>query len=60
MRLTRSFGYRSMRIQPQFDLYNAFNANPVTGIITRFGAAWQNATSVLNPRTIKFGVNITY
>jgi hypothetical protein len=60
IRFTRNFAYRSMRIQPQFDLYNAFNANPVTGIITRFGAAWQNATSVLNPRTIKFGVNITY
>ena len=43
-----------------FDLYNAFNANPVTGIITRYGAAWQNATSVLNPRTVKFGMSMTF
>ena len=60
LRFTRNFVFRSVRVQPQFDLYNAFNANPVTGIITRYGAAWQNATSVLNPRTVKFGVSMTF
>jgi len=27
---------------------------------TRYGAAWENATSVLNPRTVKFGVNLDF
>jgi hypothetical protein len=27
---------------------------------TRYGAAWQNVTSILNPRTVKFGVNMTF
>jgi len=60
VRFTRNVRFRTLRFQPQFDLYNAFNANPVTGMTTRYGTAWQNATSVLNPRTVKFGVNVTF
>ena len=60
LRFTRSFRFGTRRIQPQIDIYNAFNGNPVTGITTRIGTAWQNATSVLNPRTIKFGVNMNF
>ena len=60
IRFTRNFRFRTLRLQPQVDLYNAFNANPVTGIVTRYGTAWQNATSVLNPRTVKFGVNMNF
>jgi hypothetical protein len=60
LRFTRNFMFNSVRVQPQLDIYNAFNANPVTGIITRYGTAWQNATSVLNPRTVKFGVSMTF
>ena len=60
IRFTRNFRFRTVRIQPQVDLYNAFNANPVTGMITRYGAAWQNATAVLGPRTVKFGLSTTF
>ena len=60
IRVTRSFRRGNMRLQPQIDLYNVFNANPVTAMTTRFGAAWENATSVLNPRTVKFGVNMNF
>ena len=49
-----------MRIQPQVDVYNTFNANPVLAMTTRYGTAWENATSVLNPRTLKFGVAMKF
>ena len=60
IRLTRNFRRGNIRVQPQIDLYNAFNANPVLAMTTRFGTAWENATSVLNPRTVKFGVNLNF
>ncbi|MBI3049343.1 MAG: TonB-dependent receptor [Acidobacteria bacterium] len=60
IRVTRNFRWNAARIQPQFDLYNAFNANPVLGMNTRYGPAWQRVTSVLGPRTVKFGVNFTF
>jgi hypothetical protein len=60
VRLTRNFRRGNMRVQPQIDLYNAFNANPVLAMTTRFGTAWENATSVLNPRTVKFGINVNF
>ena len=60
IRLTRNFRRGAMRLQPQIDLYNAFNANPVLAMTTRYGTAWENATSVLNPRTVKFGVNLDF
>ena len=58
--MTRNFRRGNLRFQPQIDLYNAFNANPVLAMTTRFGTAWENATSVLNPRTVKFGVNLNF
>jgi hypothetical protein len=60
VRVTRNFRHGNVRFQPQVDLYNLFNANPVTAMTTRFGAAWENAASVLNPRTVKFGVNMNF
>jgi hypothetical protein len=60
VRFTRNFRFRTARIQPQVDLYNAFNANPVLGINTVYGQSWQKATSVLGPRTVKFGVNMNF
>ena len=60
IRLTRNFRHGGVRLQPQIDLYNLFNANPVLAMTTRYGAAWENATSVLNPRTVKFGVNLDF
>ena len=60
IRVTRNFRYGGIRLQPQMDLYNLFNTNPVLAMTTRYGAAWENATSVLNPRTVKFGVNLDF
>ena len=60
VRFTRNFRFRTLRVQPQLDLYNAFNANPVTGLTTRYGTSWQNATAVLGPRTVKLGVQMNF
>jgi hypothetical protein len=60
IRLTRNFRHGGLRLQPQIDMYNLFNANPVLAMTARYGAAWENATSVLNPRTVKFGVNLDF
>ncbi len=59
-RLTRTFRMRGLRLQPQFDVFNAFNANPVLTMIQRYGAAWQNVQAVLGPRLIKFGLQVHF
>ena len=60
IRFTRTFRLNNTRIQPQFDVFNLFNANPVLAIITRYGPAWRNATTVLGPRVMKLGVKVDF
>ena len=38
------------------DLYNAFNSDAILSQQDNFGVAWQNATSVIQPRFVKFQV----
>lgn len=59
-RLTRRFQLRGMRLEPQFDIFNATNDNHVLVMNTRYGTAWQNATGVLAPRLFKFGVQVNF
>ena len=47
-------------IQPQIDLFNVFNADSVLGITTRLGPRYNVPSSVLDPRVIKFGVNMSF
>ncbi len=47
-------------IQPQVDFFNLFNANSVLGITTRLGPRYNVPTGVLDPRVVKFGVNMTF
>ena len=44
-----------MSFQPRFDIYNLTNANSVQTMVTRYGATWLNAASILPGRTFKFG-----
>ncbi len=55
-RLTRRFEVGNVDVQPQFDLFNVFNANSILTMTTRYGAAWQNVSAVLAPRLVKLGV----
>jgi hypothetical protein len=48
------------RVLGSFDIYNLLNANPVTGVNTRYGAAWLTPTAILAPRLLKFGTQIDF
>ncbi len=59
-RLAKTFRMGGLRLQPQFDVFNAFNANSVLGMNTRYGSAWQTVATVLSPRLIKFGLQVNF
>ena len=58
--LSRTFRFGKTRLNPTVDFHNAFNANTVIGVNTRYGPAWQNVTNVFPPRMIKFGVRADF
>ena len=60
VRLSRSVRVRGLRVEPQLDVFNLTNANQVLGMTTRYGAAWQNATSILAPRVFKLGAQVSF
>jgi hypothetical protein len=59
-RVAKNIRVGRTRIQPQFDLYNMLNANPVIRLNTTYGAAWQNPLFVLPGRLIKVGAQVTF
>jgi hypothetical protein len=60
LRFSRVFRAGRGTIQPQIDFFNTFNASDVLGITTRLGPRYNVPTGVLDPRLVKFGVNITF
>ena len=58
--LSRTFRFGKARLNPTVDFHNAFNANTVLGVNTRYGPSWQNVTNVFPPRMIKFGVRADF
>ena len=59
-RVSGSYVVGGMRFQPSIDLFNAFNASTVLGVNTRYGPAWQNATSVLGGRVVRLGARVGF
>jgi hypothetical protein len=47
-------------LRPELGLFNALNANPVLGQTNTFGPALGNATSVLQARLVRFGLNMDF
>jgi hypothetical protein len=60
VRLSKIVQVRGLRLEPQLDVFNLTNANQVLGMNTRYGAAWQNATSILAPRVFKLGAQVSF
>jgi hypothetical protein len=60
VRVSGSYNVRGVRVQPNIDLFNIFNADTVLGVNTRIGPSWQNATSVLGGRVARMGVRLTF
>jgi hypothetical protein len=49
-----------MRIEPEFDIYNALNASPVLSVNNSYGAAWRTPTQILAGRLLKFGARMSF
>ncbi len=60
LRLARIFRIGTSRLQGQFDLYNVFNASPVLSLVSRYGPAWLQPTTILGGRLVKFGVQYDF
>ena len=62
--MSRRFRLAGKRIEPQFNVYNVTNANDILSLTTRYalpsGGSWLNATSVLPPRMVKFGIQVDF
>lgn len=59
-RLTRNFSWRGGTIQPQLDVYNLLNANPVLQVNNTYGPNWQQPTQILLGRVFKFGIQANF
>jgi outer membrane receptor protein involved in Fe transport len=60
LRIAKNFTKGQRRIQPQVDLYNLLNANPVLSQINTYGARWQTPTRTLAGRWLKVGVQVDF
>lgn len=60
LRITKVLRIGGTRLQGQFDVYNAFNANPVLGLNNTYGPSWRTPTSILGARLVKFGAQLDF
>jgi Carboxypeptidase regulatory-like domain len=60
VRLSKKVQVRKVRVQAQFDIFNALNANPVTGYTQTFGASYQNVSNILSARIMQIGGTLTF
>ncbi len=60
VRLSKRLQLGRARVTGMFDVYNLFNASTITGLNTRYGAAWLTPTSILPARLFKIGVQIDF
>jgi hypothetical protein len=59
-RLTRTFRMGKGRFQPQLDIFNLTNDNGVLTLNNTYGGLWQQPTSILAGRVIKFGIQADF
>jgi hypothetical protein len=60
LRLAKNIRVSRIRLQPQVDFYNLFNANDILSYNNTYGPAWQRPTSIMQGRILKFGVQIDW
>ena len=60
LRFSRRFSFGGMSVTGNFDVYNLFNAAPITAINTQYGPAWLNVNDVTSARLIKFGMQLEF
>jgi hypothetical protein len=49
-----------LRVAPQLELFNIFNANPVTTQVNTFGSSLNRPLTVLAPRLLRLGVQLNF
>jgi hypothetical protein len=54
MRFTKILKVGKGSVDLNVDLYNAFNSDAILQEVQNYGVAWRNATSVIQPRFVKF------
>jgi hypothetical protein len=54
LRFTKVFKVTKGSVDLNADLYNAFNSDAILQEVQNYGLAWRNATSVIQPRFVKF------
>ena len=55
LRFTKILRVGKGSVDLNVDLYNAFNSDAILQEVQNYGVAWRNATSVIQPRFVKFG-----
>jgi hypothetical protein len=60
VRLSKKVQVGKVRVQGQLDIFNAFNANTVTGYTQTFGASYQSVSNILSARILQVGGTLTF
>jgi hypothetical protein len=60
LRLIRNFQLGRTRVQGIFDVYNALNGTAILAETTAYGATYRRPTAVLDPRIMKFGLQLNF
>jgi hypothetical protein len=60
IRLIRNFTFGRTRVQGIFDIYNALNGAAILAETTAYGSNYRRPTAVLDPRIIKFGLQMNF
>ena len=58
--ISKSFRSGRAEFRPEINFFNMLNANPVTGQTNAFGPSLGNATGILQPRLVRFGITVKY
>jgi hypothetical protein len=56
----RTFRVSGLRVAPQLELFNIFNANAVTTQVNTFGSSLNRPLTVLPPRLVRLGLQLNF
>ncbi len=60
MRFSKSIQLGRFKMEGQFDIYNAMNANTTLQVNPTYGASWRRPLAILGARLLKFGAQIDF
>ena len=60
LRLSKIFRAGKSRIQGNFDVYNALNANTVLNVQQQVGPKWLQPTQIMPARLLKLGIQVDF